>query len=65
MPERPPEKCAQTAPERNLNMEFESIIYLIGALTFAVSIAAGTFALVDFVERPRRSRRMNQAGNRV
>lgn len=45
-------------------MEFESIIYLIGALTFAVSIAAGTFYLVSLVERPRRrGRRTNRAGN--
>lgn len=43
-------------------MEFETIIYLLGALTFAVSIAAGTFALVGFVDRPRRGRRH---GNRA
>lgn len=62
MPERPPEKCAQTAPERNFKMEFATVIYLLGALTFAVSVAAGTFYLVSLVERPSRGRRH---GNRA
>lgn len=36
---------------------FESFIYMLGAITFASSIAGGVLYIVNLVERPIRRRR--------
>lgn len=36
---------------------FESFIYYLGSITFAVAVTAAAFWLIDRVERPRRARR--------